>query len=153
RWRYQTGDTYHHRFWGQVIRWAASDHTRFDTDKAIYQGGEEVKVTLKLEETEVRELPPDANLKARVLRLTEAGTEEVVAEAALHPRPRQKEVLDGRILKQLPGGSYAVELASSNPDLTAKLAGTGKPDAQGQLRSTFTVTAADNEELTRLEVN
>src|SRR5262249_9498407 len=37
RWRYQTGDTYHHRFWGQVIRWAASDHTRFDTDKAIYQ--------------------------------------------------------------------------------------------------------------------
>src|SRR5262249_30983897 len=25
RWRYKTGDTYHHRFWGQAIRWAASD--------------------------------------------------------------------------------------------------------------------------------
>src|SRR5439155_8203489 len=25
RWRLKTGDTYHHRFWGQAIRWAASD--------------------------------------------------------------------------------------------------------------------------------
>src|SRR6185369_1298157 len=25
RWRFRTGDTYHHRFWGQAIRWAASD--------------------------------------------------------------------------------------------------------------------------------
>src|SRR5262249_12955584 len=29
RWRYRIGDTYHHRFWGQVIRWASSDYVRF----------------------------------------------------------------------------------------------------------------------------
>ncbi|HZY89917.1 MAG TPA: vWA domain-containing protein, partial [Gemmataceae bacterium] len=25
RWRFKVGDTYHHRFWGQAIRWAAAD--------------------------------------------------------------------------------------------------------------------------------
>src|SRR5262249_60166206 len=25
RWRYRTGDLYHHRLWGQVIRWAAAE--------------------------------------------------------------------------------------------------------------------------------
>ena len=24
RWRYRVGDAYHHRFWGQVVRWAAA---------------------------------------------------------------------------------------------------------------------------------
>src|SRR5207248_6833520 len=24
RWRHRLGDAYHHRFWGQVVRWAAS---------------------------------------------------------------------------------------------------------------------------------
>src|SRR5262249_24518511 len=25
RWRFKAGDTCHHRFWGQLVRWAASD--------------------------------------------------------------------------------------------------------------------------------
>ena len=25
RWRFKVGDKYHHRFWGQLVRWAASD--------------------------------------------------------------------------------------------------------------------------------
>src|SRR3712207_8983625 len=46
--RSRTGDTYHHRFWGQTIRWAASDKplvtgnefVRFGTPQASYAGGE-----------------------------------------------------------------------------------------------------------------
>jgi len=32
RMRYRVGDTYHHKFWGQVLRWADSDRLRSGTD-------------------------------------------------------------------------------------------------------------------------
>ena len=45
RWRYKVGDLYHHRFWGQVVRWAASDqmlpagnkYVRFGTREPVYR--------------------------------------------------------------------------------------------------------------------
>ncbi|MBL8796267.1 MAG: VWA domain-containing protein, partial [Planctomycetia bacterium] len=53
RWRFRLGDGYHHRFWGQLIRWAASDkplvagneHIRFGTAQPTYHQGQEVEVT------------------------------------------------------------------------------------------------------------
>ena len=55
RWRYRTGDTYHHRFWGQAIRWAASDKplvtgnefVRFGTRDAVYRHGQDIDLVVR----------------------------------------------------------------------------------------------------------
>jgi hypothetical protein len=152
RWRYQVGDLYHHRFWGQVIRWAAAEHVRFGAERPVYQEGEEVKVVLSLEEGQARELAPGADVRARVIRLAEGGRkEETVAQAALVRKTGQAEVLEGRVPGPLPAGPYAVELVVPDAGLAAKLVG---PDGlKDRLRTPFFVTPAANEETTRLEAN
>src|SRR5437868_5360782 len=55
RWRFKNGDTYHHRFWGQVIRWAATDkplvtgneYVRFGTREPIYRAGQEIELVVR----------------------------------------------------------------------------------------------------------
>ena len=55
RLRYRVGDPHHHRFWGQVLRWATTDklsggttHARLGTDRLRYQAGERVAVRAQL---------------------------------------------------------------------------------------------------------
>jgi hypothetical protein len=55
RFRYRVGDTYHHRFWGQVLRWATGDKlpagtrlVRLGTNKVRYGPEEQVKVEAKI---------------------------------------------------------------------------------------------------------
>ncbi len=55
RLRYRYGDRYHHRFWGQLLRWAmardlasGSKTIRLSTDKTRYKHGETVDVTVRL---------------------------------------------------------------------------------------------------------
>jgi hypothetical protein len=54
RWRFRVGDTYHHRFWGQVVRWAAAgkltggnDWVRFGPDRAHLPEGEGPRLTAR----------------------------------------------------------------------------------------------------------
>ena len=66
RWRFKAGDTYHHRFWGQAIRWAASDKPllvgneflRFGPRKPAVPQGQEVEMVVRLRET-AKKLPPE----------------------------------------------------------------------------------------------
>jgi hypothetical protein len=51
RWRYRVGDAYHHRFWGQVVRWAAVSKlaagnalVRFGPDRPKVAEGESVRL-------------------------------------------------------------------------------------------------------------
>ena len=55
RWRYGVGDVYHHKFWGQMMRWGAGEnlrsggeHVRLGTDKLVYSPGDTVKVVSRL---------------------------------------------------------------------------------------------------------
>ena len=55
RLRYKSGDPYHHRFWGQVLRWATADKlpagtecVRLGTDRPRYSARSEVRVKAKL---------------------------------------------------------------------------------------------------------
>ncbi|MGI8603638.1 MAG: hypothetical protein ACR2OZ_11655 [Verrucomicrobiales bacterium] len=55
RLRYGIGDVYHHRFWGNLLRWgtgenlrAGTEEVRLGTDKLTYETGEPVKVLAKL---------------------------------------------------------------------------------------------------------
>jgi hypothetical protein len=50
RWRYRVGDRYHHRFWAQLARWAASkmaagnDFVRFGSEKAELELGQDAQI-------------------------------------------------------------------------------------------------------------
>ncbi len=55
RFRYGAGDHYHHRFWGQLLRWGTgplladgNDSGRVGTDRAGYETGDTVALTVKL---------------------------------------------------------------------------------------------------------
>jgi hypothetical protein len=151
RWRYKVGDTYHHRFWGQAIRWAASDkplvagndYVRFGTPQPVYRPDQEVEVVARLHES-LGPLNPDLRAAARIVRVGGAK-EGAVAEVALSRRPAQPRVLEGKVEK-LPAGQYAVELAI--PDLADKLRG---PDPGKPLRAPFTVLPPDSTEMVDLE--
>jgi hypothetical protein len=159
RWRYKVGDLYHHRFWGQAIRWAASDKplvtgnafVRFGTREAVYAQGREVDLVVRLGD-EAGPLAADAVAGARVLRLKEnGGGEEVVALVPLGRREAQPRVLEGK-LRDLPAGRYAVELVI--PDLGDKLQGPAGPDGRpAKLRATFTVAPPEGEEMVELATN
>ncbi len=61
RFRYGVGDTYHHRFWGQVTRWGAgpnlragNDFVRLGTDRLSYTPNDPIEVTAKVLDTNRR---------------------------------------------------------------------------------------------------
>jgi hypothetical protein len=61
RFRYGVGDTYHHRFWGQVTRWGAgpnlrsgNDFVRVGTDRLSYTPSDPIEVTAKVLDSERR---------------------------------------------------------------------------------------------------
>lgn len=155
RFRFRTGDVYHHRFWGQVIRWAAADRplvvgnefVRFGTPQPVFRSDEPIELVTRFNET-AGELRASLAAGARVLRLDENKPGEVVPVALvpLERRPAQPRVLVGQ-LQNLPAGKYGVELAV--PDLADKLADKdGKP-----LRATFTILPPESKETTDLERN
>jgi hypothetical protein len=159
RWRYKVGDTYHHRFWGQAIRWAASDkplvagndYLRFGTQEPVFRQGQEVEVDVRLAE-QTGPLGPDALAGARVLRQGEGGAgEQAVALVPLKRREAQPRVLEGKVRDLLPG-RYELELAI--PELADKLTAPPGPDGKpAKLRASFTVTAPEGEEMVELATN
>jgi hypothetical protein len=156
RWRYKTGDKYHHRFWGQAIRWAAADKplvvgnewVRFGTPQPIYRQGEEVKIITRLSD-KLGPIKPDLLAGARILRLGgPREKEQAVALVPLKPRPAQPRVLEGP-LRDLPAGEYAIELAI--PDLAAKLSTPGGEKEPKPLRAPFTLVPSESREMVDLE--
>ncbi len=113
RWRYKTGDQFHHYFWGQLVRWAASDkllegggpQVRFGAAHAQYDPGDEVEVRLRLGDEAAKRKLSEAGMK--VLRKTEDG-EEMVSVVTLKPRDGQPRLLEGKI-RGLKEGTYRLE--------------------------------------------
>jgi hypothetical protein len=160
RWRYKVGDLYHHRFWGQVLRWAAADKplstgnafVRFGTPQPVFRPGEVVEIVGRLNDN-LGVLKPDLLAGARIIRLPDepGGAEKAVALVPLTRRPAQPRVLEGKV-RDLPGGRYAIELAI--PDLADKLMGpaeNGKNAAP--LRAVFTMLPPESKEMIDLETN
>ncbi len=112
RFRYRIGDTVHHKFWGQVIRWATADklsggttHVKIGTDRTRYRPGHDVVVRAKLVDEEFNALRSD-DVHAVVYR-----RDEVVLRRTLAPREGSVGLYEGN-LGELPGGSYRVELVA-----------------------------------------
>jgi hypothetical protein len=158
RWRHKTGDLYHHRFWGQVVRWAAAEkplvagneHVRFGTREAAYRQGQDVDLVVRLGEQAGR-LRPDALAGANIVRTGQGIAEAAVALVPLTPQEGQPRVLQGRI-RDLPPGQYSMELVI--PDLAGKLEGPRGPDGKpAKLRAGFAVLPLENDEMVELATN
>jgi hypothetical protein len=153
RWRFKKGDTYNHRFWSQVIRWAASDraliagneYVRFGAREPVYRADQEVEIVARLSDR-VKKLGPDVLAGARLIRKPKPGVEEIVGLMPLRPHPVIPREFDGA-QPNLPPGEYDVELAI--PDIEEKLNG---PDGK-KLRAHFQVLPADTGELLDLGTN
>jgi hypothetical protein len=142
RWRYRIGDTYHHRFWGQVIRWAASDYIRFGTDKPIYAEGEDVTIDLSLEDRETRSLPKEGDIKTKVIRLGEGGIKDRTVALVPLSAPESLRVLKGKV-RDLPVGRYKIELDKPDPSLKVS----------EQSAALFQVMPRENREMDHVEAN
>jgi hypothetical protein len=161
RWRYRTGDTYHHRFWSQVVHWAAADkplvagndHIRFGTRDPVYRQGSEIDLVARMADSE-KPLPPDAIAGARILKLPDdpKGSEEAAALVPLKKKDAQPRILDGKVPPYLAPGKYAIELAI--PELAGKLEGPPAADGKpGKLRASFAVLPGTSEESLELGTN
>ncbi len=155
RWRFKKGDEYHHSFWGQTIRWAASDKplvagnefVRYGTPQPLFRSDEPAQVMVRVAE-EAGALKPNLPAGARLLKV-EGDKEEAVSLVELNARPGQPRLLEGS-LTNLPPGKYAIELVI--PDLADKLPGAGLPEgAEKPQRPMFTVLPPESREMIDLE--
>ncbi|MEZ6121972.1 MAG: hypothetical protein R3C49_02210 [Planctomycetaceae bacterium] len=117
RLRYGIGDRIHHQFWGQIVRWCASDRlsvgtdlVRMGTDQVMYRPGETIKVRARLLDSQ-RNLVVDSEVRAILLR-----DDEVVQSVELTPDPAKSGLLTGEIRDLKEGGTYRVELAGDKVD-------------------------------------
>lgn len=154
RLRFKVGDLYHHRLWGQIVRWAAGDKpltagnefVRFGTAQPTARPGEAVDLTVRFAE-KAGPLKSDLLAGARIIRLPDdaGGKEKAVALVPLSRATGRPRLLEGQI-RGLPPGRYAVELAI--PDMAEKL-----KDGEKPLRSVFTVLDDESREMIALETN
>lgn len=158
RWRFKAGDTIHHRFWGQVIRWAASDtplltgneFVRFGPRKPVTEQGQDVEIGVRLSEL-AKSLSPSAAAAVQVIRIREGQPDEAVGQFNLQrieARPRELEAK----LRDLPPGRYAAELVI--PEMAEQLLGAPGPDGKATvMRAPFTVSMRPSTELVDLATN
>ena len=156
RWRHRVGDAYHHRFWGQVVRWAASgklgagnDLVRFGPLKP--RAGEFEPSTIRARIAEgVPGVTPDLLVAARLFRAGPDGRPAAGAEAAavvpLRPRPGEPRAFEGTA-PGLPRGSYVIRLDA--PDLADALLLNPPPPSTGP-EAALEVTARETSERVEL---
>ncbi len=117
RWRYRVGDTYHHRFWGQVVRWAnaaklavGNSLVRFGPTRP--KVGEGAASTIRAQfADDAANVGPDLLVAARVFKKGKDGRAEgeAVAVVPLRPRSDQPRTFEADA-PGLPAGSYLVRL-------------------------------------------
>jgi hypothetical protein len=152
RWRFKVGDKYHHRFWGQLIRWAMADKlltggvplVRFGTTRTTFELGQEIDIRVRMAR-KLEPLPakaePDRPYQATILRVLANGKEEKVAVVPLLVREDQPRVLDGKV-RDLPAGNYRIAL-----DLPALARQLPSSVDLAALKATLVVVAPPSEEM------
>jgi hypothetical protein len=143
RWRYRVGDRYHHRFWGQVVRWAASGKlaagnrlVRFGPDRPRVAAGQGARLQARFSDqaTGVR---PEMLVAARVFREGDE-TGDAVAVVPLRAVDGQPRVFEGTT-PALAVGRYVARLDA--PEQADVLQAEGGPP-----QAPFEVQAPDTSE-------
>lgn len=130
RWRYRVGDAYHHRFWGQLARWAAADKllpagnsfVRYGPREPVYAAGQDVELAVRVSDglPALKDVSP---ARAKLFRKRDDGTEELIAVVPLAVNPRQPNLLEATV-RELAAGVYRME-----PDIPAYREHLTTPDA------------------------
>ena len=150
RWRYRIGDVYHHRFWGQVVRWAAADKllpggnrfVRFGSREPVIRAGRNADIMVRLGE-ETPFLRAGAVMQVRLWRQLTEGKEEQAALVSLTPSAKLGKLLEAQV-GDLPPGQYRVEV--DIPELRDQLVSAAAPEDQPR-RDWFTVALPDRGEM------
>ncbi len=152
RWRHRAGDTRHHRFWGQLVRWASAErlsagneHVRFGTAGSRFEQSREIKLRARFAEN-VKRVGADWLVVGRVYRApaTPPGSDrgdqpadEPIAFVTLKPSVLQPRLFEG-VIPRLAPGTYTVALEV--PQLSEKV-----PE-----QAFFEVTTGESSELIEL---
>jgi len=158
RLRYRQGDTYHHRFWGQVLRWAMAERlssgtelVKLGTDRQRYTVDDRVRVRAQIYNPDNTPLTA-AQVAVEIYR-------EAPAPAALPGAQRQWERVAGGVLKSVPGvpGAYAADMGRmkvgahrvvlAGKDVAQVLTAEG---AAEKVEASFTVGASASDEQVEL---
>lgn len=117
RWRFREGDRYHHRFWGQIARWAASnkasagnENVRLKLSATELQQGEDLGITtLWSGQAIVRN--PKTRATAVVKKIDDEGvvSDEAFASVELVPDEGRTRSHSAKILNP-PAGAYRVDI-------------------------------------------
>jgi hypothetical protein len=117
RLRYRVGVAYHHRFWGQVVRWAADEKlpagtalVRLGTDRPRYDVGQPIAIKARLLD-EKADPVLEGEVQAKVYR-----GDKLVSSVDLQPKPDMPGRYEGQLGAELDAGVYRVELAGKTVD-------------------------------------
>jgi hypothetical protein len=154
RFRLRIGDAIHHRFWGQILRWAAADQplmagnasVRFGARRSIVPQGEDVEIAARW--LDIRQpLKLNSAASVRIVRTMPNRPDEPVATVPLSRQESRPRDLAAKI-RDLPAGEYAAELVI--PDRASELTVAGPGGKASPLRAHFRVTPRESTELSDL---
>jgi hypothetical protein len=114
RFRYGVGDTYHHRFWGQLMRWGAGQNlasgtnfVRLGTDRLSIEPGQPLKIMARLVDDTFRPVA-GADVKAAIYR----GDERVMVKNLTY-REDSHGMYETEVESLKDPGAYRIELEGS----------------------------------------
>jgi hypothetical protein len=146
RWRHRVGDEYHHRFWGQLARWAAefkatagNEFVRFGPERPVISQGDDALFLARWTEPFLRR-NPELKARAEISRADDPDHAPVMT-IDLSPTETRPLVHSGRAAG-LSAGEYRVTLVVDNAN-----AGTAEIVAE------LTVTERVTTELSELAAN
>lgn len=154
RFRLRAGDAVHHQFWGQILRWAASDQpltagnakVRFGPRKSIALAGDDVEFGMRWLDVQ-RPLTGNASVAVRIAKKSAGKPDEPVASIPMQPSPIRPREWQAR-MRSLSAGDYVAELVI--PDRVADLTSSGPGGPPQPLRAHFQVVARESQELSDL---
>ncbi|MDF1861517.1 MAG: hypothetical protein P1U87_14970 [Verrucomicrobiales bacterium] len=141
RLRYGVGDTYHHRFWGQVTRWGAGENlrsgnelVRLGSDRLTYTPNDPVEVSAKVLD-ENRRPVTDAEIEVEVWK-----DDERISRQKLSYRTDSSGVYETSISGLRDEGEYQLKLVGESVD-----AGVASfPDGPESIETQFLVVTTRN---------
>jgi hypothetical protein len=148
RLRYRVGDANHHRYWGQVVRWATADRlrsgtrlVRLGTDRLRYDPGDPVELRARVLQTDLAPLISD-EISVRVV--DQQG--RTVAESRMSLDNRRRGTYRAK-LAPLPRGLYRAVLLGREIDTILQADETGAK----RVETSFAVSSGVEAELADLQ--
>lgn len=147
RFRYGVGDTYHHRFWGQLLRWgtgtnlrSGGDFARLGTDQLSYSPRAPIRITAKILGRE-REPFTGSGVSVALYR----GAQRL-QHRPLTYQPGSNGIFEGELAPLAVEGNYRLVLEGEPAQKAAKLS--GLESVETELRVLTTHDSLELSELT-----